>query len=98
MTPDQIREIVGNAFTDRFRDIDIVTINVRPGFGHAGDPIVRVTVVYGGKVEQLLERGTLEMREFVRKKVQSNPERDPGFPILSFIARSDLGKRNPEAA
>ena len=97
MTTHQIREIVEAEFKDRFAGIDIVAINVHPGIGHAGDPIVIVKIVYDGKVEQLVG-GTLEMREVVREKLQSNPTEDPGFPILSFIAKSDLGKRNPEAA
>ena len=97
MTTHQIRKIVEAEFKDRFAGVDIVAINVHPGIGHAGDPIVTVKVVYDGKVEQLVG-GTLEMREVVREKLQSDPARDPGFPILSFIAKSDIGKRDPEAA
>ena len=98
MTETQIREIVEATFKERFCGIEILAINIHLGLGYAGDPIVTVKIVYDGKVEQLNGPGTLEMREVVREKLQSDPKQDPGFPILSFIAKSDLGKRSPEAA
>ena len=97
MTTQQIRELVEAEFRNRFGGMEIVAINVHPGIGHAGDPIVTVKIVYDGKVEQLTG-GTLEMREVVQEKLQSDPAQGPGFPILSFITKSDLGKRSPEAA
>ena len=97
MTTEEIRDLVEAESKDRFGGIEIIAINVHRGIGHAGDPIVTVKIVHDGKVEQLVG-GTLEMRQVVREKPQSDPTRDPVFPILSFIANSDLGKRSPEAA
>lgn len=95
MDEQRIREIAAAAFRARFGDVEIVVINVRPGGDHYDDPVVDVNIIYDGKAGQLNGDGVVSMIEEVRSKVQDGPERDPGFPILHFIAKSEIGKRDP---
>jgi len=98
MTNEEIREVVESIFKNHFGDVDVLAINVRPDLDHDGDPVVRVKIVYDGKGELLSSPGTLYVREEVWMELASDPEQEVGFPILSFIEKSDLGKRSPEAA
>ena len=54
MNHERVREIAEAAFKARFSDIDVVSINVKPGFDHYDDPVVDVKIIYGGDVEQLI--------------------------------------------
>ena len=54
MNNQQVREIAEAAFKAHFCDIDIVSINVKPGFDHYDDPVVDVKIIYDGEVEQLI--------------------------------------------
>ena len=51
MNNQQVREIAETAFRSRFGDIDIVSINIRPGFDDYDDPLVDVKIVYDAEVE-----------------------------------------------
>ena len=54
MNHEQVREIAEAAFRAHFSDINIVSINVKPGFDHYDDPVVDVKIIYDGDVEQLI--------------------------------------------
>ena len=95
MDEQRIREIAATAFKARFGDAEIVAINMRPGFDHYDNPVVDVSIVYDGKVEPLNGAGVVSMIKEVRAKVQADPKEDPGFPKLRFIAKSEIGKRDP---
>ena len=100
MNEEAIRGITEAAFKDRF-DLEVVRINVKPDVSHYGDPIVDVQIVYDderGKAGRLGGDGILGVIDEVSMKVQADPSDDPGFPILHFIALSDLGRRSPELA
>ena len=97
MDEQAIREIVEAAFKTEFKDVEILRINVRPGFDHDDDPIVDVNIIYDGKVEQLGGAGIVRVRSEIISKVRDrdDPARDPAFPLVHFIAKSDIGKRDP---
>ena len=59
MNEEQVREIAATAFKARFRDIDIICINVKHGFDHYDDPALDVTIIYDGEVGQLNGEGIL---------------------------------------
>ena len=40
MNERQVREIAETAFRARFGDIEVVSVNVKPGFDHYDDPLV----------------------------------------------------------
>ena len=92
MNNQQVRDIAEAAFKARFGDIDIVSINVKPGFDHCDDPLVDVNIIYDAKVEQLIAGDTMEVRSEIIDKVWRDAEDSPGWPHVHFIAKSDLEK------
>ena len=95
MTEQEMRKIVEAAFRARFGDVELVCINVKPGVGYDGDPVVDINIIYDGKVEQLDGEGLLRMDHEVHTKFDADSESYPGWPLLHYIAKSDIGKRDP---
>ena len=91
MNSQQVRDIAEAAFKARFGDIDIVSINVKPGFGFEDDsPVVDVNIIYDGTVEQLGGEGILRVLSEVVEKAWEDVQESPGYPCVHFIAKSDL--------
>ena len=95
MNEQEMRKIVEAAFKDRFGDIELVSVNVKPGVGYYDDPVVDIKIIYDGKVEQLDGEGLLHVNHEVHTKFDADLEAYPGWPLLHFIAKSDIGKRDP---
>ena len=98
MDKQRIREIAEAAFKAHFGDIDIVSINVKPDYDyHYDEPLVIVKIIYDAKVEQLLGQespNTIDVRSEIVDKVWRT-EDSPGWPLVRFIAKSDIGRRDP---
>ena len=94
MNHQQVREIAEAAFKAHFGHIHIVSINVKPGLDHYDDPLVDVNIIYDAKVEELLRGDTMEVRSEIIDKVWE-AEDSPGWPQVHFIAKSDIGRRDP---
>ena len=97
MNEQQIREIAETAFKRHFGDVKLFRVNVRPGVDYYDDPKVDVNIIYDGEYEQLNAPGLLRVQSEIVDKVWWNAGDSPGFPILHFIARSSLGRRDPAA-
>ena len=99
MNNQQVRDIAEAAFKARFADIDIVSINVKPGFDHDDDPMLDVKIIYDGEVEQLIALDKvpdmLKVRTEIVSKVWWDAKDSPGWPYIHFIAKSDIGQRDP---
>ena len=95
MNEQTIRDVAERAFKARFADVKVVRINVRPRFDHDDDPVVDVNIIYDGKYEQLNPAGLLRVRSEVVTKTWRQVEDDLGFPLVHFIAKSDIGRRDP---
>ena len=96
MNEQQIREIAETAFKRYFGDVKLFRVNVRPGFGFEDDsPVVDVTIIYDGKYEQLKGMGPLRVHSEIVDKAWREVEDDLGFPCVHFIAKSELGRRDP---
>ena len=95
MNEQQIREIAETAFKRYFGDVEVFRVNVWPGFDHDEDPKVDVKIIYEGKYEQLNGAGLVRVHSEIVDKVWWSADDSPGFPILYFIAKSDLGRRDP---
>ena len=99
MNHQQVRDIAEAAFKARFADIDIVSINVKPSFDHEDDPVVDVKIIYDGEVEQLIAPDKvpdmLKVRTEIFSKVWWDAQDSPGYPCVHFIAKSDIGQRDP---
>ena len=94
MNHQQVRDIVEAAFKARFGDVDIVSINVKPGFDHYDDPMLDVRIVYDAEVERLIAPDKVpdmvRVRSEIVEKVWAAAEDSPGYPFIHFIAKSDL--------
>lgn len=95
MNEQQVGTIAKAAFGAQFGDVEIVCVNVRPGFDHEEDPMVDVNIIYDGKYEQLNGGGLLDVRREIVDKVWREAEESPGYPYVHFIAKSDIGRRDP---
>ena len=95
MNEQEMRKIVETAFKARFGDIELVSINVKPGVGFDGDPVVDIKIIYDGKFEQLDGEGFVRVNHEVHTKFDADSEAYPGWPLLHFIAKSDIGDRDP---
>ncbi len=96
MNERQVGEIAEAAFRSSFGDVEVVRVNVRRGFDYdEDDPTVDVNIIYDGKVEQLDGQGLVQVRSEVVSKVWREAEDSPGFPLVHFIAKSDIGRRDP---
>ena len=98
MDHQQVRDIVEAAFKARFGDIDILSINIKPGFDHDDDPLLEVNLIYDGKVEQLIAPDKapymMDVRTEIIDKVWREAE-DPIWPQVHFISKSDIGRQDP---
>lgn len=90
-----VRQIAEAAFKSRYGDIAIVCINVERGFDHDDAPVVDIRIIYDGKVEQVDGEGFLRVQSEVVSKVWEDAEDSPGYPLVHFIAKSDIGRRDP---
>ncbi len=95
MNEQAVRQIAEAAFKARYGDIDIVCINVKPGFDHDDAPVVDIKIIYDGRVEQVDGEGFLRVQSEVVSKVWEDADDSPGYPLVHFIAKSDLGRRDP---
>ena len=92
----ELKRIVRSVLESRFEDIDIVSINITPDFDEDGDKIIIVKVVFDSDMKKLDARETSGLLRRILPQIEDIGE--TGFPILSFIAKSELGKMSPESA
>ena len=96
MDEQQVREIAEAAFKREFRDGKIVRINVWPRLGFEDDsPVVDVHIIYDDKYEQVSGRGFLRVLSELVSKAWREGKDDLGWPCLRFIAKSEIGQRDP---
>lgn len=91
-----IEKIVRSALRERFPKIHVVGVNIDDDTDEDGDAILRIRIIFesGDKDFDPTKIPPL-MRAIIPKLSAAHL---PGFPILSFIAKSDLGKLKPETA
>ena len=95
MNPQQVRDIAEAAFKARFGDVGIISINVKPGFDHYDDPLVDVKIIYDAAYEDLSTEGTMSVQSEIIDRVWRESEDVPVWPQVHFIAKSDVGRRDP---
>lgn len=93
---EKIKDLVGTVISERFDNMDIVAINVRPDFDDDGDDIITISVIFDGNKRKLDPKKTSSVLRYLLPKIRAAGER--GFPVMSFIAKSELGSVSPEAA
>ena len=94
MTPellDRAREVIIEAIRSRY-DVPFVKITVTPDLDRDGDEFLWVKAVYDGQPENIDTRKSITMVREIRPKLAVE-----AFPVISYIAKSDLKKSELEA-
>ncbi|HER25626.1 MAG TPA: hypothetical protein ENI69_00795 [Rhodospirillales bacterium] len=92
----KLNAVIEKVLRDIFDDIDIETITVEPDIDEDGDNILRVRVIFDGENKQLDTHKTSSLLRYMRPKIADIGEN--AFPVVSFIAKSEIRKPKPEAA
>ncbi|HEU0222957.1 MAG TPA: hypothetical protein VFR34_12200 [Paracoccaceae bacterium] len=92
----RVRDIVANLLRERFANVTFRSIDVEPDEDADGDRILRVRVVFDAERKTLDPRKTLGLIRHLRPRLSKIKEE--GFPVLSFIAASELEGEKPAAA
>ena len=95
MDEHELRDIAEAAFKRHFGSVEIVRINVKPGFGCDDEPVVDINIIYEGPFEQLNGEGLLRVMSDVHSGMDAREGHDFGWPLLHFISKSDIGRRDP---
>ena len=95
MDEHELRDIAESAFKRHFGNVEIVRINVKPGFGCDDEPVVDINIIYEGPFEQLNGEGLLRVMSDVHSGMDARKGHDFGWPLLHFISKSDIGRRDP---
>lgn len=95
MNEQQIGKIAEAVFKTRFGDVEVVKVDVRPGFDHCDAPMLDVNIIYDGEYEQMDPAGLLRVRSEIVTKVWREVEDSTRYPYVNFIAKSSLGRRDP---
>lgn len=98
MNNQQVCDIAETAFKARFGDI----ISVKPDFDHYDDPLVDMKIICEGNIKQMIAPDKvpemMEVRSEIIDKVWRDAQDSLGYPCVHFIAKSDIGRRNPATA
>lgn len=90
--PDEIAEIAKNAFRAHFSKLKLVRVNVKQRLDQYEEPVVDVKIIYEGKFKHLKGGGILQVQHDIVSKAWRDVDGDLGFPVVHFIAKSDLGR------
>ncbi len=93
---DKIREIVRDVLTERLPKIRILSVNVHDAHTDDSGGILEVSVVFEAPRDDFNPELIPDCLDVIVERLEESD--DTRFPILSFIAKSDLGKTKPEAA
>ena len=97
MTPellDQAREVIDEELRARF-DVPFVKITVKPDYDRDGDEFLWVNAVYDGQPDDIDTRKSITLVREIRPRLDDIPF--DAFPVVRYIAKSDLTKRELEA-
>lgn len=92
----QIQKIVGAVLKNHFPKIRVLAINIRDREDDDGDQEVEVIIVFDAAKADFNPKNIPSfLTNVIEKLTQASESR---FPIVSFVEKSDLGNRAPEAA
>lgn len=92
----KLKNVVEAVLKDSFNDVEIESVSVEPGFDEDGDKILRVKVIFNDSGKQLDPHRTIGVLRVLRPRFAEIGE--DAFPVMSFIAKSDMRKPKSEAA
>lgn len=91
----ELERVLRGVLAERFPDVTFERIIIEPGVDADGDDILLVKVVYDAEQETLDARRSSTVVRHLRPKLAELGEY--AFPVLSYIAKSELGRSRAEA-
>lgn len=88
-TNKDLKGVIREVLADHFENIVIVSVKVEPDFDEDGDPILLVEVVFDGKARRLDPDKTSSVLRRLRPRIA---DFGGAFPVISYIAKSELSK------
>lgn len=101
LTEDQIRDIVTAVLAQRFPRMSVSSIVVDPDFDEDNDPIFMIKIIFDTSEVNLDTKETTSLIRYIVDKINREDQEKgtkTGFPILSFIAKSEMEKLNADSA
>lgn len=92
----KVRDAVERVVKERFNDVRIVSITITPDVDEDGERILMIDVVFKADAKRLDSSKTVGLTRHLLPKLHEADE--PGFPVFSFIADSEMRKSKTEAA
>jgi len=96
MDMEEIKDVIGAVLSRRFPKLHVLSINLRKADCDDGRDMIDVSVVI--EVKQKHDFDPSKIPLCMSDIIDELSEKDAPFPVLSFIAKSELGKKKPEAA
>jgi hypothetical protein len=96
MNTEEIRSVIGAVLSRRFPKLRVSSINHSEVADDNGNDIIDVSVVI--EVKNKSDFNPAKIPLCLSEIIDGLSDKDAPFPILSFIAKSELGKTKPEAA
>lgn len=90
-----VKDVIESVLEERFRDVEIVSVDVDHDFDEDGDSLLMITVVFNSPTELLDTRETSSLTRRLLPKLEEIGEK--AFPIVSFVAQSEWRRSRPEA-
>lgn len=100
LEPVEVERIARRIFRKQYGGIGVFKVTATPAIDHLDLPIVNVEIVYDAEYEDLRdtnESGVLDVPMRLWKELEADPARSPGFPIVTFVSRSDFEDRRRDA-
>ncbi|MCA8906401.1 MAG: hypothetical protein KDA49_18185 [Rhodospirillaceae bacterium] len=89
MLDEQVKAIFRSVLEERFDDVEIVSVDIEPGFDHDGDPILNVRVIFDGKRKVVDGHKVASFWRHLRSRLDQEGRTDVPFPVISYIAKSE---------
>lgn len=87
LSDSRIRELVSETLSERFEGVDIIDIEIEAEDYIDGERVLRISVVFDSKDAPLDGRATAGVLRNLIPKM--NEIGDAGFPLMSYISRSE---------
>ena len=96
----ELKRIAERAFKARFSGINIVRIDVKPGYNHDGDAVVDVTFVCDGDYRQFSGKRLNKLQSEIISKAWRDAEHGLGlgFPLIHYFDKDDFEDSDAAAA
>ena len=84
-----VKDVIESVLEERFRDVEIVSVDIDHDSDEDGDSFLMITVVFNNSTTKTLDsRETSSLTRRLLPKLAEIGEK--AFPIVSFVAESEL--------